>query len=204
MSRYRINPGELRNKINILNYDCIDGVYKFNFDRELLVKSEIEFKRKNYSRFGIGADEVNNITMRYRNDISKLNAIEFNGAHYLISSVEDIENRHMYLELVAIKQKLWLCEAFRNLLKKDEMNRPKQVLESVYRFQGYLLEKYSGYDTEKVGSITNQTMILMTPKEIELKSGDIVEINSIRYNVELIHILDDYFNEYEIVVTKDV
>ena len=44
----------------------------------------------------------------------------------------------------------------------------------------------------------------MTPKVIELKSGDIVEINSIRYNVELTHLLDDYFNEYEISAIKDV
>ena len=38
----------------------------------------------------------------------------------------------------------------------------------------------------------------------KIKSGDIVEIDSIRYKVELTHLLDDYFNEYEIVVTKDV
>lgn len=199
-----MNAGELREKVNILEYSLVDGAFKYIKSNGLYAKTETRFKRRNYSKFGMGADEITNITMRYIKDFNKSKAIEFNGSHYLISSAEDIENRHRYLEVVAIKQKLLLCEALRNTLKKDEMNRPKQVLESVYRFQGYLLEKYSGYNDEKISYSTTKTLILMTPKVIELKSGDIVEINSIRYNVELTHLLDDYFNEYEIVVKKDV
>ena len=199
-----MNPGELRSKIKILKYENIDGVYTFNEFKKVSSKVENEIGRKTFSKFGMRSDETAAITLRYRTVLNKSNAIEFNGEHYLVTAVEDIDNRHMYLKLVTVKQDIYLCEAFRNSFKKDEMNRPKQVLESVYRFQGYLLEKYSGYNDEKISYSTTKTLILMTPKVIELKSGDIVEINSIRYNVELTHLLDDYFNEYEISAIKDV
>lgn len=200
----RINPGELKDKITIQEYENIEGVYKFSNCRRISGKVERKYKRKNYSKFGIGTDETTEITIRYIKDLDKSKAIVFDGSHYLISEVNDIENRHRYIQLVAIKQKLWLCEAIRRVPGRDEKNRPKQVPKSIYRFQGYLLEKYSGYNDEKISYSTTKRLILMTPKVIELESGDIVEIDSIRYKVELTHLLDDYFNEYEIVVTKDV
>lgn len=38
----------------------------------------------------------------------------------------------------------------------------------------------------------------MTPKEVALKTADLVEVNDARYAVRICHTLDEYKNEYEI------
>ena len=199
-----MNPGELRSKVRILNYECIDGVYRFNAIKELYSKVENVVERKAFSKFGLRTDEATAITLRYRKDISKFNAVRFNDDHYLISVIEDIENKHRYTKLITVKQKVYLCEAFRNSVVKDKMNRTQHLLKSIYRFEGYLVEKYTGFNTEGINSNVKHTLILMTPKVINLKAGDIIEINDIKYNVEVCHVLDEYLNEFEITVFKDV
>lgn len=205
-----MNPGELRTKIKILKYENLENIYKFTNIKTINTKVEIDSKGNAFSngnvfsKFGMRSNESFTITLRYLKDLTKSNAIKLNDEHYLISYIEDIENRHRYLKLTAVKQKIYICEAFRNATLKDELNRPQHILKNIYKFEGYLLEKYIGFNAETISSNTKHTLILMCPKVINLKPGDIVKVDNNKYTVEIDHTLDEYFNEYEITLSKDV
>lgn len=108
----------------------------------------------------------------------------------------------MDIKTVNIEPKLCILKRYE--YNEDKFNRPQKGIITVYKFYSYVLEKYSGYVQEKVNSTTIQTYILLTPKVIDLKVGDIVEINSITYNVQVTHKLEEYSNEYEITVKSEV
>lgn len=199
-----MNPGELRNPISILNYELKEEVYRFKEERRVFSKIESKAKKNYFSKFGIASSEFLEATIRNIKGFDKNKAIKFRGNHYLISSIEDIDYRKRFLKFIMVKQNLYICEAFRNVKDKDIFNRPTQNLSSIYKFEAYLIEKYSSFNEEKVSTTNNYTMILMTPKIINLKPGDLVEINEVKYKVEIIHTLDDYFNEYEITIKQDI
>ena len=46
-------------------------------------------------------------------------------------------------------------------------------------------------------------MILTVPKEVELRTGDVVSGDGKRYAVTCCHLEDAYRNDYEIVVLED-
>lgn len=78
-----------------------------------------------------------------------------------------------------------------------------KTLETVYDFEGYITEKYTGYLEEKINTISIQKYILIVPKVIDLSVGDVVVMEGEAYNIQDTHKLDDYLNEYEIVLKKD-
>lgn len=199
-----MNPGLLKERISIMDYVLKDEIYQWVKVFESNSKVEREFKRKIFSKFGFGTDETTKFTVRFNNKIDAKKAILYRNNHYLLSSEDNVDNRNRFQEITTVKIEPKLFEAKRNIINKDELNRPVQELKIIYKFYCYLLEKYVGYSQEKINNTTTETFVLITPKIINLKVGDIVTFNDINYNVEVTHILDEDTNEYEIVVKKDV
>ena len=75
-------------------------------------------------------------------------------------------------------------------------------------FPGVLTEKYVRYEREETHAETDASYVLVVPKMIVLKSGDLVTVQEgpakAVYNVTACHVLDPYKNEYEIVFRGDV
>lgn len=187
-----------------MNYVFEDGKYLFKKVNIVHAKVEREFKRRNYSKFGVGSEETTKFTIRYKRGLDITNSIKFGDIQYLISSVEDIENRHRYQEVVAVDNKPRLFTLKRYVLGKDiTFNRPIKELKTIYDFEGYITEKYTGYSDEKINTISIQNYILIVPKVIDLYIGDILVIGDEDYNIQDTHKIDDYINEYEIVLKKD-
>lgn len=199
-----MNPGLLKEVIEILDYVFEDGKYKFKKINTVRANAEMEFKKHNYSKFGVGSDESTKFTLRHIKDLSVTNAIKFKDKHYLISSVEDLENKHRYDVIVAIKNKPRIFTLKRYVIEKDiTFNRPTKVLKTIYNFEGYITEKYTGYAEEKVNTISTKKYILIVPKIIDLEIGDILVMDNKSYNIQDLYKLNEELNEYEIVIERD-
>ena len=97
------------------------------------------------------------------------------------------------------------CKAFRQGEEiLDEHNRPQETEEVFLTFPAVITEKYLKYAQDEVHGENDLTFVLVTPKEIQLIPGDLVEISGDFYNVRICHTLDEYKNEYEIQREKDV
>ena len=64
------------------------------------------------------------------------------------------------------------------------------------------------YEQEDSFAKARRGLVLVTPKAVELKEGDLVTVTEgparALYNVRLCHVLDEYKNEYEMEYSKDV
>ncbi|MBE6829150.1 MAG: hypothetical protein E7519_02945 [Ruminococcaceae bacterium] len=110
----------------------------------------------------------------------------------------------MYYEVTAARIEPKTCKVIRISITKNELKNPVKGKNEIMTFPGCLVEKYMGYAQQKPQAVSDMQYVLVTPKVIELKLADLVEIEENTYNVQIAHTLDQYKNEYEIAVQKDV
>ena len=86
--------------------------------------------------------------------------------------------------------------------------RPKAAETLRLTFRGVLTEKYARYEREETHAENETSYVLVTPKVIPLRSGDLVTVQEGPakgvYHVAVCHVLDAWKNEYEIVWRGDV
>ena len=88
---------------------------------------------------------------------------------------------------------------------RDELNRPTAVEIPSFTFPGILTEKYRGNEAEEVYRVTTLRRVLVTPKVIQLRPGDLVEREGeTPYIIRQALDLDAWKNEYEIERQEDV
>lgn len=109
----------------------------------------------------------------------------------------------MYLEVTAALIDPVSCIAFHTDRTLNDLNRPAFRDIRIAAFPGFLTEKYLGFEQKEIHAETKTTYVLVTPKAIILQSGDVVQIADDFYTVKIIHILDEYKNEYEITAGRD-
>ena len=89
-----------------------------------------------------------------------------------------------------------------------EGGRPKAAETLRLTFPGVLTEKYARYEREETHAENETSYVLVTPKVIQLRSGDLVTVQEGPakgvYHVAVCHVLDAWKNEYEIVWRGDV
>ena len=82
---------------------------------------------------------------------------------------------------------------------RDALNRPTAVDVPGFTFPGVLTEKYFRNDAEDVYRAELQQRVLVTPKVIVLRAGDLVQQDTEPpYTVRQVLDLDPYKNEYVI------
>ena len=89
-----------------------------------------------------------------------------------------------------------------------EAGRPTTAETMRVTFPGVLTEKYARYEREETHAENATSYVLVVPKEIQLKAGDLVTVQEGPaqgvYNVQICHVLDPHKNEYEIAWRGDV
>lgn len=73
----------------------------------------------------------------------------------------------------------------------------------VSTFYGALAERYVAWMQQTPGAKSETGMLLVTPKAVELRAGDIVVGAAGRFSVRQCHVADEYRNDYEIVKVGD-
>lgn len=195
-----MNPGELNQRIEVLCFKKWGTKYSWKSSATIWGKVEVLDKINIFSKVGIGVKSYK-FTIRGR-FLTLHQALNWRGRFYFLTDIKEIDR--MYLEVTAAQIEPKLCTAVRTTTIKNELNRPVTSSEIFLTFPGCLTEKYIRYNQEKPQAINESTYVLVTPKSVILSAGELVKIEDIIYNIQIVHSLDEYKNEYEISIKKDV
>lgn len=171
-----IDPGKLDTRISVMGYR--NGAWE-----ELgTLWGSAEYSARVIYASVAAATRGYKITVRKSALIRLDRALRVNGDHCLIASVV----RHkQYDEIEAAAVTLQRC----TLRRKNE---------DVGQFEAVLAEQYVNW-TQATPNAKHETgMLLITPKEIVLRPGDIVAVDSVRYSVRACHMAEGTHNAYEI------
>lgn len=196
-----MNPAELNKKISILAISQIENSYSWEQIAKVWAKEERLTSNNLFSRVGIGAKSIKFI-IRKKENLSLHNAFRCNGMHCFLTDIVSIDR--MYDEVTAAIIEPRLCSVRRTGKPVlNELNRPVHSNDVTITFPACLTEKYVGYTQEKPIGVKETKYVLITPKQIILKVGEIVTIGESDYTMIIPHVLDEYKNEFEIIAKED-
>lgn len=157
-----------------------------------------------FSKVGVGARDIA-IVIR-RQSLTLHQALRWKGQHLYLTSVTERDRTHLDVQAALVT--VVTCSAQRYATGMGQGNRPvKQELPS-QTFPGVLTEKYVRYEQEDTYAKARRCLVLVTPKAVTLKEGDLVTVKegpaAAVYNVQACHVLDEFKNEYEILFSRDV
>lgn len=172
---------------------CGEKLFSWIPQTRVWCRTELTKQTNIFSKIGISARTA--VFTMYRRNITQENAIRFRGQFCFITNV--IPNG-IYLTVTTALVNPVLCNAIRIHSKTGEHNLVLESEEMVLQFPGILTEKYLKFSMDEPHNANEIIFVLVTPKPVQLKEGDIVEASGNSYNIITCHALDDYKNEYEI------
>ena len=199
-----MNAGALKWRMHLLELgETAPDVYEWQPASKLQARIEHQNAGAIFAKQGIMARSVK-ITMRRRQGITLHNALELaddSKKHYFMTDI-NYDPPGFYTVTAAIIEPV-KCIVERTKTGKGENNRP--VVEELppLVFPGYLTEKYLRQTQEAPMSYSETRYVLVTPKPMEIQTGELVKINGIPYESVIPHMLDPYRNEYEILRRQD-
>lgn len=196
-----MNPGELKEKISVLSINSSENAYTWGTSSSIWAKAEQLSGNNIFSKVGLGAKSIK-FTIRKKSDLTLHNAFAWNGKHCFLTDIKEIDRAYYEVSAALVEPQICYVERMGEPTL-NELKRP--VYESNYTlsFPGCITEKYLGHSQESPMTTQEIRYVLVTPKVIILEAGELVTINNITYNVLLAHTLDEYKNEYEIMVKGD-
>ena len=191
-----MDAGKLNEKLSLLKYD--DGNWQ---QISVLWGSALQNDKNNiFSSVGIGARNVEFVIRR--REISLHNALQWRGRHCFLTGITDEGRGHLRVTAALIEPVV--CRSYRSIITHNENRNPVHTLEPLFEFKACVTEKYMGFMQQQPQAQIKETLVLVTPKSVELKMGDIVEISGFgKYAVTLPHTIDEFKNEYEAQRTKE-
>lgn len=201
-----MDAGELREPLAVLELQTQSEKYEWVEGQKLWGKADPKTRMNLFSRVGIGAKTVVFTTRKCT--LNQHNALRWQGKHYFITDIAELERGYYEIATAAIEP--LNCTLERTRTGKDELKRPVILEPESLLFPACLTEKYLGFEQGKPMAITEVTYVLVTPKPVELRAGDVVQVNlrhfaePLPFVVQMCHVLDEYKNEYEINRKADV
>lgn len=196
-----IDAGRLDTRLEVLELrETAENIFEWAEVRKTWAQVTRDAKRNLFSSVGIGARNAE-IVVRGQ-ALTLHNALRWRGQHFFLTAITPRGRGH--LDVSAALVELTACVGRPMTAGKGKGNRPCLLEGEPVRFPGVLTEKYMGYDKEKTYAVSRADLVLVTPKEVRLEAGDLVDAQGETYNVRVAHSLDPWKNEYEINLRKDV
>ncbi len=191
-----MDAGKLNEKLSVL--DISGGVWTPM--RTTWGSAEQKDKKNLFSSVGIGARAVEFVVRRQA--ITLHDALRWRGQHCFLTSITDEGRGHLKIAAALIEPTL--CSATRGVKAKNALNNPVTVQQPLTEFPACVTEKYMGFSVQQPQSQVAETLVLVCPKSVALKTGDLVTVGARGvYAVTVPHTLDAFKNEYEVVATKE-
>lgn len=179
-----LDAGELRERIEVLTLMKLADSYSWEVSRNSWAKVETASKRRIFSTHAASAEGVN-FTIR-RQELSRANAIRYLGRHCFITSIVPLGRLHLRVEAALVDTVQ--CE--------DKYTRTA--------FPAIMSEIYARHSEMEPMDLNTLRHVLVTPKEIELIPGRLVEVEGAKWPILVGHTLDSWHNDYEIERKKDL
>lgn len=179
-----------------------DSTWEWVAVRDIRVSAEFTQKTSIFSKFGTGARGAELVA--WRREITLHNAIRLDGMHLFLIGITDRNRNQMNIRTA-------ICDPVKMTAKPhartglNEMNRPVVEKQAEFTFPGILTEMYHQNEGDEVFRKTTQRRVLVTPKAIVLRAGDLVQQGAeAPYTVRQVMDLEFYKNEYVIERQEDV
>ena len=188
-----MDAGKLSERVSILTLSKDGVAYTWQTDTTVWAKVELTDGKSLFSAVGIGARAAI-VTIRKR-QIDLHCMLRWNGLYLFPTSI--IEHGKLHWKIDAAIVDVVHCSAARSMTALGDLNRPSQGKEEIARFPAVLTEKYNRWSQGEPYSDQEITCVLVTPKAIILRPGDLVTVNDRSWHVHVFHDLDIWKNEYE-------
>lgn len=190
----------LREKIEILTLtrDAETGALAWTPERKRWAAVKLDSQRNLFSAVGVGARGVT-VTIRPDRWVTLRNAFRWNGEFLHLTAIAWGPERDRQEIRAAICHPETLTAKPQDRTGRDERNRPVAVPQPSYTFPGILTERYHRSEEDEVFRRETLERVLVTPKAVELRPGDLVQRGEEPpYTVLQRLDLEDYKNEYVI------
>lgn len=200
-----IDAGKLNQPLKVLELrETGSGVWEWVPLRTAWAQVEQTARTNLFSKVGVGARDAA-VVIR-RQSLTLHNALRWGERHLFLTAITQRGRGH--LDVSAALVEVVRCRAQRTQETVGQAGRPvpNQVLDLT--FPAVLTEKYARHEPQETYAQVESCFVLVTPKVIALKAGDLVTVQEgpaqAEYQVKAPHILDEWKNEYEIVWRRDV
>ena len=205
MSRTCIDAGKLKEAVEVMELrEEPAGVWTWQGVRRTYAQVELSTTRSLFSEVGIGARAAE-LALR-RQELTLHNALLWGDKHLFLTSIVPEGRSHLHVQAALVSTVG--CLAVRKGNTLGEGNRPVSAEVMRISFPGVLTERYVRYEREETHAETDAVYVLVTPKLIALKAGDLDTVQDgpakAQYHVTAAHVLDSFKNEYEIAFRSDV
>lgn len=196
------NAGMLREQVQLLTLsEQPDGC---TWQKTAAFRAAVSYPKGSslFSKVGIGVRSVQ-LKLRRRDDLTLHHAMLLDGQHLFLTKI-DLDTDRLYQTVEAAAITPVLCSVSRKQVMTDARhNRPTLTETKVYAFPACMTEKYLKFDSLTPQDVTETTYVLVTPKAVTLRTGEVVTIGGDAFCVQIGHTLDPYKNEYEVMRKED-
>ena len=196
------NAGMLRERVHLLTLsEQPDGC---TWQKTAAFRAAVSYPKGSnlFSKVGIGVRSVQ-LKLRRRDDLTLHHAMLLDGQHLFLTKI-DLDTDRLYQTVEAAAITPVLCSVSRKEVTPDARhNRPTLTETKVYTFPACITEKYLKFDSLTPQDVTETTYVLVTPKAVTLRTGEVVTIGEDVFCVQIGHTLDPYKNEYEVMRKED-
>lgn len=196
----------LREKIEILTLtrDAETGALAWTPERKRWAAVKLDSQRNLFSAVGVGARGVT-VTIRPDRRLTLRDAIRWNGEFLHLTAISMGAERDRQEIRAAICHPEMLTAKPQDRTGRDARNRPVAIPQASYTFPGILTERYHRSEEDEVFRREMLERVLVTPKAVELRPGDLVQRGEEPpYTVLQRLDLEDYKTEYVIERRGDV
>lgn len=178
-----IDAGALGERIAILRLVRRGAAFRWEPVRQSWARVELSRKQNHFSSFGTGAAGAELVLRRQTLGLDQ--AIRWRGQHIFLTAIIPQGRNHL-----AVSGALVTVSACADA--------------GGVRFPGVAVEKYLRHQEAIPMDANVLRHVLVTPKEIALLPGQLVEVDGVRWPVRTAHLLNPWKNEYEIERTVDL
>ena len=205
MSRTSIDAGKLNQLVEILTIQKSPAeTWIWQSTRPARAQVELSTRSNLFSQVGVGARGAELVLRRQALTLHQ--AILWGEQHLFLTAI--LPEGRLHLRVQAALVEPVQCLATRTEDTVGAAGRPTTTETMRVSFPGVLTEKYARYEREETHAENEAAYVLVVPKVITLKAGDLVTVQEGPakgvYNVQVCHVLDPYKNEYEIAWRGDV
>lgn len=200
-----IDAGDLSERLELLELEETQAdTWEWVSRGRLWAQVEVDGGKNLFSSVGIGARNAK-LVLRAR-PLSLCQALRWRGQHLFLTGITKLDRMHLNVQAALVN--VVTCLAARTEDTVGAAGRPVAAETMRISFPGILTEKYAKYEREETHAENDTGYVLVVPKVISLKAGDLVTVQDgpakAVYAVTICHVLDQFKNEYEIARRGDV
>ena len=196
-----MNPGELRERAEILTLKETDGIYRWEKEKAVWCRYQETGKKNLFSKVGVGAAGAEILLREMPVDLTR--AMRVRGQFLFLTDIRREGTAPRGSKGQAAQGTPVTATVSRQRAGIGENGYPENTVETVAECPVCLTEKFLRSSDETAAVESTARLVAVAPKVLVCIPGDRMEIGGDTYRVEVCHTLEPYKNEYEIERVED-